>query len=168
MGRAFLLLIAAGVLVTACERPPAEPSEKPPPAAIQPKPTPWSLMATGAGLALIHAVDGRETLRLYCTTDGQLGAHAPMLSDIGSEERFSLGVGDRIVVLVAASTDGEPGVTASAGLEEEQLAVLSGEAGVMAAYGASTVGPLPAVPEALRTSFVGSCRSILLDRTVRP
>ncbi|HYE46111.1 MAG TPA: hypothetical protein VEA44_10100 [Caulobacter sp.] len=157
-------LLPVLLLLCACEQPAAQ---KPQPAPV-PSPSPaaqtsWTLTVTGAGLALAHGAADRVDLRLFCRRDGRFGAEAPLLSPIASEERFSLGAGGDAFVLVADPVEGAAGVTAEGPIEEGLLAAIGSGQPIGASYGAHAVGPLAAPPAEMRSSFVSSCRAILLE-----
>ncbi len=118
--------------------------------------TDWSLSVTGGGLAIIHAPAGKEDLRIYCAVDGRIGAQAPTLKPIASEERFSLGAGNEAHVLVADPAAGA--VVAEGPMNDALIATLGGGQPISASYGAQTLGPFAAPPEDLRNTFAANCR----------
>lgn len=118
--------------------------------------TDWSLSVTGGGLAIIHAPAGKEDLRVYCTADGRVGAQAPTLKPIASEERFSLGAGNEAHILVADPASGA--VVAEGPMNDALIATLGGGRPISASYGAQTLGPFAAPPEDLRNTFAANCR----------
>lgn len=172
-GRPFLrsaVLVAAAALAS-CSPEPATERDAAPPTTTAPFEAPaWSaaFRASGAGAALTLSDDSGPVLRLACTRGpATLVAYAERLSPIGSEERFSLGLDDDPVVLVAdLSGRVERGVEASAPLTPELIGRLRAARTVGASYGAQTLGPAPldVDPEA-RRRFVDACREIAgLDR----
>lgn len=118
--------------------------------------TDWSLSVTGGGLAIIHAPAGKEDLRIYCAADGRIGAQAPTLRPIASEERFTLGAGNEAHVLVADPASGA--VVAEGPMNDALIATLGGGQPISASYGAQTLGPFAAPPEDLRNTFAANCR----------
>ncbi|MDB5468611.1 MAG: hypothetical protein JWR84_171 [Caulobacter sp.] len=116
----------------------------------------WSLTITGGGLAIVHASGGKEDLRIYCTADGNLGAQAPTLKVIASEERFSLGTGSDAHVLVADPASGA--VVAAGPMDDALITALAGGQPISASYGAQNLGPFTAPPEEMRNTFAANCR----------
>lgn len=121
-----------------------------------PPPANWSLNVTGGGLAMIHASEGKEDLRLYCTVDGKVGAQAPTLKVIASEERFSLGAGSEAHVLVADPASGA--VVAEGPMDDGLITTLASGKPISASYGAQTLGPFAPPPADLRATFAANCR----------
>lgn len=125
----------------------------------------WTVteQAGGSGASLAVSDASGEVLRLSCVrSPATLVAYAERLQPIASEERFSLGLDDDPVVLVAdLSGRVERGVEASAPLTAELVDRLqqAGAAGV--SYGAQAVGPAPlAADPPARARFVAACREI--------
>jgi hypothetical protein len=127
--------------------------------------TAWSLSVTGGGLAIIHAPAGKEDLRIYCTADGKVGAQAPTLKPIASEERFSLGAGSDAHVLVADPSAG--GVVADGPMDDALITTLAGGKPISASYGAQNLGPFAAPPEDLRNTFAANCRQRAFEGAVK-
>lgn len=149
-----LLPVLAVLALAGCEKP------KPAPAPA-PKPGPevktdWSMVISGGGLAIVHAPGGKEDLRLYCTVDGKVGAQAPTLKPIASEERFSLGAGGEAHVLVADPASGA--VVAEGPMDDALITTLASGKPISASYGAQTLGPFAAPPTDLRATFAANCR----------
>lgn len=167
-GRPFFrsaALLAALFGVAACSSPeatePAGASHRP---VAQDSPT-WRATekAGGSGSSLAFSDASGEALRLSCVrSPATLFAYAERLQPIASEERFSLGLDDDPVVLVADLLGRvERGVEASAPLTAELAGRLQSAAAVGVSYGAQAIGPVPlAADPAAWDRFVATCREI--------
>ena len=120
----------------------------------------WESVASGEGIALrFVAPGGKLLLSIACLgMRQQLVAAAPGFSPIGSEDRFSLGLGQEPVTLVADPTrQAAGGVTAEGGVPPNFEDLLEDAEQVSALYGTQSVGPLPAPAKALREALAKSC-----------
>lgn len=158
-----LVPVLAVLALAGCEKPKPAPTPAPKPAAAPA--VDWSLSVTGGGLAIVHAPGGTEDLRVYCTADGRLGAQAPTLKPIASEERFSLGAGGDAHVLVADPASGA--VVSEGPMDDALIAILTGGQPISASYGAQTLGPFTAPPEDLRHTFAANCRQRAFEAAVK-
>jgi hypothetical protein len=169
----FLAACGAREPTPAPASPPAEPTatEPAPPPPAPPPPAPptsdgqWRVDVTGAGVALVRTLRGEERLRLACRRDPPtLLVSAERVAPIPSEERLSLGVGDEVVALVAATGDRPAGVEATGPIPLDLLARLEpGGVGIGLAYGAQTLN-LPGPDAATATRFVEACRAVAAAR----
>jgi hypothetical protein len=119
----------------------------------------WTMQASAtAGAALVHtAKDGAEDLRVACRRNpADLWVSAPRFSRIGSEDRLSLGAGDKATALVADLQAEGAGVEASGPVAPEFLEALraGGEIGV--SYGSQALRLTPPEP-ATAERFARSC-----------
>ena len=120
----------------------------------------WETAAGGEGTALrLTESGGRLLLSLACLgSPARLVVSAPGFSPIGSEDGFSLGLGEEPVTLVADPTrQAKGGVTAEGAVPEDFADRLEDAKQVSALYGTQQVGPLPAPPEALKEALSKSC-----------
>ena len=121
----------------------------------------WESVTGAPGVSLRY-VDGggRPLLTLACLgRPPELTANALGLQPIGSEERFSLGIGAEAVILVAdPQRAGELGIEAKGQVPEHFEALLRAAAQISAAYGTQQVGPLPAPPQALKNKLGSACK----------
>jgi len=129
----------------------------PPPARIGPA---WEAVTgpDGTGLRLV-AAGGQLLLGIACR-DGtqQLAVAAPAFRPIGSEDRFSLGLGDEPVTLVADPTKQKgAGVRAEGSAPNEFRSLLGRAERISAVYGAQRAGPYPAPPERLKGRLSEAC-----------
>jgi hypothetical protein len=102
---------------------------------------------------------GRLLLSLFCLeTPSRLAVSAPGFLPIGSEDRFSLGLGNEPVTLVADPTrQAKGGVTGEGAVPDNFAETLRAAAQVSALYGTQRIGPFPAPDEALKEALVQSC-----------
>jgi hypothetical protein len=122
----------------------------------------WESAASGEGTALrLTAPDGRLLLSIACLrTPRRLIASAPGFKAIGSEDRFSLGLGEEPVTLVADPTRQEKsGVTAEGAVPASFGKLLDEAKQVSALYGSQQIGPHPAPGEALKEALARDCAS---------
>lgn len=112
----------------------------------------------GAGLRLI-APNGGLVMSLSCRPgSGQLVAQVPGFSAIGSEDRFSLAVGEEPVTLVADPTrQAETGVAAEGPAPEDFADLLGKAQRIGALYGTQRIEPQEAPPERQLRAFAESC-----------
>lgn len=130
---------------------------------VAPAAAPWTLRTATDGAGLRHQVDAAPGFEIACRRGpARLEAVAEGLTPIGSEDRFTLGVGDEAFALVAdLSAERASGVEASGPIPADLLDRLARGQALSVSYGAQTVGPLEAVPEAERTAFVAACHEIV-------
>lgn len=147
--------------LAACE-PAAEAPAPAPEAPADPAPVAqWELVASGEGVGLfLLGPGGRPQLALSCLEGGVLRAVAPGFTVIGSEERFTLGVGDEAFTLVAQVVDAPPGgVTAEGPADPGLLRRLEAGGEVSALYGTQQVGPTPGPDSETARAFAEGCRA---------
>jgi hypothetical protein len=131
------------------------PTASPPPGAPA-----WESAASLEGTAIrLTQVDGKLLLSVACLRGPvRLVATAPGFSPIGSEDRFSLGLGDEPVTLVADPTpQAQSGVTAEGAVPDRFEELLEEAKQVSALYGTQRIGPVPAPSEALKKALAKSC-----------
>jgi hypothetical protein len=87
----------------------------------------------------------------------RLVVSVPGLQPIGSEERFSLGLGNEPVTLVADPTRQKQGVIAEGAAPENFAELLESAAQIGGMYGTQQVGPYPAPPKSLVQSLARQC-----------
>jgi hypothetical protein len=130
--------------------PPATPGAKLAPA--------WEAAASGDGTALrLTGADGGLMMSLACLSGpARLVATVPSFAPIGSEDRFSLGLGSEPVTLVADPTrQGDKGVSAEGPAPDKAL--LEDAETVSALYGTQQLGPVPAPPKELKALLAKAC-----------
>jgi uncharacterized membrane protein len=115
----------------------------------------WSLAADRSTLTF-DAEEEADRLSLVCPGDGRLRVTLPAARAIASEERLSVGGGGEVEALVAEQGEARGGVSAVGAVPASLGAML--RAGPGASYGATSIGPLPAVSPADSEAFVASCR----------
>ena len=133
----------------------ADPSAPPPPAAPA-----WESTASPEGTALrLTQPDGTLLLSIACLGRPiRLVATAPAFSPIGSEDRFSLGLGNEPIAMVADPTrQAQAGVTAEGAVPDNFEKLLDEAKQVSALYGTQRIGPVPAPAEALKKALAKSC-----------
>ena len=116
--------------------------------------------ATGEEGTILRLVNpqGTVVMSLACRADsGALAARVPAFSAIGSEERFSLALGDEPVALVA-DTAGKSGVVAQGPVPGDFADRLGEAKAISALYGTQRSGPHPAPPGQLRKAFAQTCK----------
>ncbi|MEE4350326.1 MAG: hypothetical protein V2J26_08870 [Pacificimonas sp.] len=133
-------------------------------------PTGWTYGGLGPQSETLAYADGTGGVSLYvrCLPDpARLQVETPYLMPIESEERLTLGIGDRLVVMVAEPAAGiadmeDRGVVAEAPLDAELVAALSG-GDFAVSYGAEIL-EAPEVPgdDAL-TRFANGCAAALAE-----
>jgi hypothetical protein len=130
----------------------------PPPSLPSAAPS-WESAVSGEGTALrLTESGGRLLLGIACLgSPARLTATAPGFSAIGSEDRFSLGLGQEPVTLVANLKSREGGVTAEGAVPDDFGALLDRASEISALYGTQRIGPVPAPPEALKEALAQVC-----------
>ena len=117
--------------------------------------------ATGEGGTALRLVGqgGRLEMSMSCpSVPKRLVVSVPHFSPIGSEDRFSLALGEEPVTLVADPTrQPQPGVTAEGAVPDNFAALLDDAGEIGALYGTQRSGPHPAPPEALRKALAEEC-----------
>lgn len=162
-------ILFAALLLAACRPPTADDPEKGAANSAVPAATPLRpastapVVAAGAwnaeGAALAYRPDDADPPEMLISCGGgRLTVSLPGVRRIGSEERLSFGGGGEILTLVVEQGPGTTPVRASGPAPD--TAVLQGmlEAGPGANYGATSLGPVSPVPDALARSFVDRCR----------
>lgn len=123
-------------------------------------PIQWETVVQGPATTLRLVESGATRLQMTCVGGpARLVVNAPGFEAIGSEDRFSLGLGDRPVTLVA-DLRARPGVTAETPMPENLPEFLRDARRVSAHYGQQRVGPFAPPPPELVRAFVGACRSV--------
>jgi hypothetical protein len=120
----------------------------------------WETAASGEGTALrLTEPGGRLLLSLACLgSPPRLVVSAPGFSPIGSEDRFSLGLGDDPVTLVADPTrQAKGGVTAEGAAPSDFGERLQRADQLIALYGTQQVGPVAAPSDALKEVLARAC-----------
>jgi hypothetical protein len=120
----------------------------------------WETAASGEGTALrLTAPEGSLLLSIACLgAPRRLVVSAPGFKPIGSEDRFSLGLGEEPVTLVADPTRQNKGGVTAEGAIPETFAELIEEAELVSAlYGTQRIGPHPAPGEALKKALAKDC-----------
>lgn len=120
----------------------------------------WESAASGDGMSLrLVRSDGTLVLSIACLgRPARLMAIAPGFTPIGSEDRFSLGIGDEPVTLVADPTrQNQTGVTAEAVAGEDLDRLLDDAVRISAVYGSQRIGPHPAPVAALKAQLAEAC-----------
>jgi hypothetical protein len=104
--------------------------------------------------------DGKLVLSLACLgRPARLVATVPSFTAIGSEDRFSLGLGKEPVTLVADPTrQAQLGLTAEGPATEEVDRLLADADQVSAIYGSQQLGPYAAPNAALKEQFADTCQ----------
>nr|WP_295373185.1 hypothetical protein [uncultured Sphingosinicella sp.] len=172
MTRILPLLIALAASACGPAPQPANPDTLPtpsgPPVAQQPEPQPlqpapaadaaqWESAVSGPATSLRLVEGGQPRLALTCLPNpARLVANAPEFKPIGSEDRFSLGLGDEPVTLVA-DLGAQGGVTAEAPVPETLPQLLRQAKQITARYGTQQVGPVAAPPPQLIRAFFEAC-----------
>lgn len=164
MSRALIVTSLAGVLLlAACGDPDASP---PPPADAAPASPPtgavWTAMTDDEGVALRLVENGDLTASIACLRDPvRLRAESERFQPVMSEDRFTIGAGDEAFALAADLEAGrERGVEAFGDISADLLDRIAAGQAIAFNYGAQTLGPFPAAPQADRDAFVAACRQI--------
>ena len=134
---------------------------------IPTEPTGWIKGAGGPASESLSYSDGTGglLLSLACLADpARLQVTAPRLTPIESEERLTLGVGDRLAVMVAGPATrlggSGSGVTAEAPLDANLVAAMSG-GDFAVSYGADIIEIDQPPADDLLTSFANGCEAAL-------
>lgn len=108
---------------------------------------------TGSGGSLL--------LSLACLRrPARLRAAVPTFSPIGSEDRFSLGLGNEPLILVADPTrQAQLGVSAEGPVPSNLSDLLRDAGAISAVYGAQQAGPFPPPPAQLKEAFGKGCKA---------
>jgi hypothetical protein len=120
----------------------------------------WESAASPEGTSLrLTQADGTLLLSIACVgRSARLVATAPGLSAIGSEDRFSLGLGSEPVTLVADLAGEAPaGVTAEGPVPDGFEKLVDEAKQISALYGTQRIGPVPAPSEALKKALAKAC-----------
>ena len=121
---------------------------------------PWESVASGGTTALrLIEAGGKVLMSIACVSGPtRLVVTVPSFTPIGSEDRFSFGIDQKPVTLVAdpakrkqSGVAGEGPVPANFGDLLKRAERISGH------YGAQKAGPYPAPPEALREALAKAC-----------
>lgn len=163
-------------VMSACGAPsePGQPDTLPtpsgPPLAQQSAPQPvqpaaadpiqWETVVQGPATTLRLVESGATRLQMTCIgRPARLIVNAPGFAAIGSEDRFSLGLGDRPVTLVA-DLRARSGVTAEMPMPDNLPALLREAKAISAYYGQQRVGPFAPPPPELARAFADACESV--------
>jgi hypothetical protein len=120
----------------------------------------WESAASGEGMSLrLVRPDGKLVLSIACLgRPARLVATVPSFTAIASEDRFSLGIGNEPVTLVADPTRQKPtGITAEGAIVEDVDRLFADADQISAVYGRQQVGPHPAPDAALKERFAMAC-----------
>ena len=130
----------------------------------QPLPIPstpvWESAASGEGMSLrLVQPDGKLGLSIACLgRPAQLVATVPSFTALAREDRFSLGIGDEPVTLVADPTrQKQPGISAEGGVAEDLDRLFAEADQISAVYGRQQIGPYPAPDTAQKEQFAKAC-----------
>lgn len=165
------LPLFAGLVLTACEAPPAPAPAPSPPAlpSAELAPVPplppttdsgsWRSITNGAGIGLTYADgQGRPVIILSCA-GGDLRVSVPGFRKVDSEDRLTVGAGDEAFALVADLASSEPGVVAGGPIPPDLVNRLSRRQPVSAIYGAQKLASLPGPDVETSRAFVSGCRA---------
>ena len=120
----------------------------------------WESAASGEGMSLrLVQPDGKLLLSIACLgRPARLVATAPSFSPIASEDRFSLGIGNEPVTLVAGlAQQKQPGIIAEGAVAEDLDRILDEADQISAVYGSQRIGPHPAPEAGLKDRFTEVC-----------
>lgn len=169
----ILILVAA---LTACgpepqpQQPDTLPTPSGPPVAQQPTPQPaqpapaptpqWESAVQGGGMALRLVEAGEVRMEISClASPARLAVQVPGFTEIGSEDRFSLALGQEPVTLVA-DLGRTGGVTAEGPVPGNLEELLEKTKQVTALYGTQQVGPVAPPPAPVIQAFAEACRKL--------
>ena len=167
--RISIPILAAAVLAACTAEAPLRDDEPvPAPAPAEPAESrsglDWQAEAVGAGhrLRLSNLATGAHLLTISCLAPSRLTVHAPAFTPIGSEDRFSFGIGAEPVTLVANPYEQQrgAGVTAEGPIPDNLETLFAGADTIGALYGTQQVGPHAAPPEILREPFLRACTAL--------
>lgn len=111
----------------------------------------------GTGLRFVRKGGALEMSIACMEAPKRLVVSVPALKPIGSEERFSLGLGNEPVTLVADPTRQQQGVTAEGAVPANFGNLLEGAKEIGGMYGNQQIGPHPAPPKALVQALAEQC-----------
>lgn len=118
----------------------------------------WESVSAGDGGSLRLIAPGGDLLMSLACASGKLVAHVPAFAPIGSEDRFSLALGEEPITLVADPTDqAERGVTGKGAVPADFADLIARANRVGAVYGSQRSGPHEAPPEAQSRAFAAAC-----------
>jgi hypothetical protein len=120
----------------------------------------WESVASGAATAVRLTETGGSVLMSIACLSGprRVVVTVPSFTPIGSEDRFSFGIDQEPVTLVADPTkQKQPGVTGEGPVPENFDDLLRSAKQISAHYGNQKAGPYPAPPEALRKALANAC-----------
>jgi hypothetical protein len=101
---------------------------------------------------------GLAEMSIFCPEAGKkLVVSVPAFTPIGSEDRFSLALGQEPVTLVADPTRQKQGVTAEGAVPDGFPDLLEKAKQIGARYGNQQIGPHPAPPKALLEALAKEC-----------
>ena len=132
------------------------PQPSQPPLPIGPQ---WESAVRGEGMALRLVEAGRLRMEIACLPPARLAVNVPGFTTIGSEDRFSLGLGNEPVTLVA-DLSAENGVAAEGPVPDNLEGLLEGADQVTALYGTQQVGPVGPPPPQLVDAFTDACEKL--------
>jgi hypothetical protein len=111
----------------------------------------------GTGLRFVGRSGALEMSIACMEAPKRLVVSVPSLTPIGSEERFSLALGEEPVTLVADPTRQKQGVIAAGAVPGNFGDLLQGAKEIGAMYGNQRIGPHPAPPKSLVHSLAQQC-----------
>lgn len=121
----------------------------------------WESAGSGEGTSLrLVDAEGTPRLSIACVAGPpRLVANVPSFTPVGSEDRFTLGLGTEPVTLVADPTDQEdrPGVTGEAPVPPNISTLLRDAARISIVYGYQRSGPHDPPPAELRAALGAAC-----------
>jgi hypothetical protein len=124
--------------------------------------TSWESTVGSEGMSLrLVRPGGALVMSLACRrSPARLVAAVPAFTPIGSEERFSLGLGEEAVTLVAdLANRNRPGVIGEGAVPSEIESLLESAAQLSASYGNQTSGPHAAPQTELKEQFAKACKA---------
>lgn len=171
----WIALLALGLAGCGPEPQPRQPDTLPTPsgppiaqsAAPQPKAAAvadaprWESLVRGSSTALrLVEADGSHRMEISCIGEpGRMAVSVPGFSTIGSEDRFSLGLGDEPVTLVADIARRE-GVSAEGPVPDNLEDLFAEAKRISALYGTQRVGPVAPPPPELVRALSKSCEKL--------
>jgi hypothetical protein len=120
----------------------------------------WESVASGGATAVrLTQLGGNVLMSIACLSGPRrLAVTVPSFTAIGSEDRFSFGIDQEPVTLVADPTEQkQPGVTGEGAVPENFADLIDSAKRISANYGNQQAGPQPAPPEALRDALAKAC-----------
>jgi hypothetical protein len=169
-----IVILAAAAMLASCgpepqpEQPDTLPMPSGPPLAqqaapqpVQPAPvptSPWESRVAGGAVELRLLEGGEARMRMAClASPARLSVEVPGFTAIGSEDRFSLGLGNEPVTLVA-NLSHPNGVAAEGAIPANLEALLRDARQVTALYGTQQIGPVDPPPPQLIETFAEACQ----------